>query len=224
MLRIWLGAIKARTFQVKAETTSLTLSHPIVPGYCSCWKGKIRAVTVWRVNESWGTLKSRIIWLPHTMHCSHVLAILMQSLLGEGEKIYPSGCVCTLRGLGQKAERALFKLRQELWLGCGGCEEQQGPEPPTQSPEPGREPPAPSDSGEAAGESLTQLLFIQELCRRGSFWPKKFHFPDFIFLIIHGFKTPTSNFLKIKTAFCFQKEHIETLDTLRIWLNWIFCF
>lgn len=111
MLRIWLGAIKARTFQVKAETTSLTLSHPIVPGYCSCWKGKIRAVTVWRVNESWGTLKSRIIWLPHTMHCSHVLAILMQSLLGEGGKNTSLGLRVHSEGTSGESRKGTFLIK-----------------------------------------------------------------------------------------------------------------
>lgn len=130
MLRIWLGAIKARTFQVKAETTSLTLTHPIVPGYCSCWKGKIRAVTVWRVNECWGTLKSMIIWLLHTTHWIHVLAILMQSLLGE-EKKYPSGCICTVTGVLEKVKGPLALINARSIP--GECEEQHESEELTQN-------------------------------------------------------------------------------------------
>lgn len=117
MLRIWLGAIKAWTFQVKAETTSLTLSHPIVPGYCSCWKGKIRAVMVWRVNESWGTLKSRIIWLPHTTHCSHVLAILMQSLLGEGKKNISLRLCLHTEGTSGESRKATFLIKARAVAG-----------------------------------------------------------------------------------------------------------
>lgn len=175
MLRIWLGAIKARTFQVKAETTSLTLSHPIVPGYCSCWKGKIRAVTVWRVNESWGTLKSRIIWLPHTMHCSHVLAILMQSSLGEGENEISLRLRVHTEGTSGESRKSTFLIKARD--GTGFVEAVRSSKDLNHQND--RITPAPSDSGEAAGESLT----IQELFRRGSFWQKKkkFHFSDFFF-------------------------------------------
>lgn len=219
MLRIWLGAIKARTFQVKAETTSLTLTHPIVPGYCSCWKGKIRAVTVWRVNECWGTLKSMIIWLLHTTHWIHVLAILMQSLLGE-EKKYPSGCICTVTGLLEKVKGPLVLINAKSIP--GGCEEQQEFEahPEYMWSMHGSENLQAGGEGSEAGEYFTILWFlIQKLLSRRSSWQERYALTEYRFFFFHSrFSTATPNLLKVKTGFVFGSK-VEALDKLRIWLN-----
>jgi len=59
-----------------------------------------------------------IIWLPHTTHWIHVLAILMQSLLGE-EKKYPSGCAYTVMGLLEKVRRPLILINARSVIAFG---------------------------------------------------------------------------------------------------------